>query len=74
MATTNAPISPSDFKPIPGVQIVGCGMSIVREREKNKEDKRERKEGVFLAHISLHCTPPEWAIRLLLFVLVVCVL
>ena len=73
MATTNAPISPSDFKPIPGIQVVGCGPSSQRTGKKNKADKKERKEGVFPAHISLHCTPPERAIRLLLFILVVCV-
>ena len=73
MATTNAPISPSDFKHVPGIQIVGCSASNQRTG-KNEEDNRERKEGVFLTHISLHRTPPERAIRLLLFILVVCVL
>lgn len=49
-------ISPSDFKPIAGIQIIGCGTSSQRAG-KNKEDKRERKGRDFPAHI------PEQAIR-----------
>lgn len=49
-------ISPSDFKPIAGIQIIGCGTSSQRAG-KNKEDKRERKGRDFPAHI------PQQAIR-----------